>query len=87
MLEQVCCKKRQEKVPDQLLVCEIGDLLRNLMIPNWFKMGLSEFPDDDDQFGTIQNLWRSNIPQTTRYNKTALVANLLTGPRTEQQPL
>ena len=25
-LEPICCKKQQKKVPDQLLVCEIGDL-------------------------------------------------------------
>jgi hypothetical protein len=25
-LEPVCCKKQQEKVPDQLLVCGIGEL-------------------------------------------------------------
>ena len=67
MLKPVCCKKRREKVQDQLLVCTIGDLWRNLMIPNWFEIGLSEFTDDD-QFGTIQNLIRSNIPQITRYN-------------------
>ena len=26
LLEPVCCKKQQKKVPDQLLVCRIGDL-------------------------------------------------------------
>ena len=26
VLEPVCCKKRQKKVPDQFLVCGIGDL-------------------------------------------------------------
>ena len=26
ILEPVCCKKRQKKVPDQLLVCRIGGL-------------------------------------------------------------
>ena len=26
ILEPVCCKKQQKKVPDQLLVCGIGDL-------------------------------------------------------------
>ena len=26
LLEPVCCKKQQKKVPDQLLVCGIGDL-------------------------------------------------------------
>ena len=25
-LEPVCCKKRQKIVPDQLLVCGVGDL-------------------------------------------------------------
>ena len=25
-VEQVCCKKQQKKVPDQLLVCGTGDL-------------------------------------------------------------
>ena len=25
-LEPVCCKKQQKKIPDQLLVCGIGDL-------------------------------------------------------------
>ena len=25
-LEPVCCKKKEKKVPDQLLVCGIGDL-------------------------------------------------------------
>ena len=25
-LEPVCCKKHTKKVPDQLLVCEVGDL-------------------------------------------------------------
>ena len=25
-LEPVCCKKQQKKVPDQLLVCRIGNL-------------------------------------------------------------
>ena len=28
LLEPVCCKKQQKKVPDQLLVCGIGDLWR-----------------------------------------------------------
>ena len=26
LLEPVCCKKQQKKVPDQLMVCGIGDL-------------------------------------------------------------
>ena len=26
LIEPVCCKKQQKKVPDQLLVCGIGDL-------------------------------------------------------------
>jgi hypothetical protein len=26
LLEPVCCKKQQQKVPDQLLFCRIGDL-------------------------------------------------------------
>jgi hypothetical protein len=35
-LEPVCCKKRQKIVPDQLLVCGVGDLWRTWRIPNWF---------------------------------------------------
>ena len=35
LLEPVCCKKQQKKVPDQLLVCRIGDLWMTWMIPNW----------------------------------------------------
>ena len=35
LLEPVCCKKQPKKVPDQLLVCGIGDLWRTCMIPNW----------------------------------------------------
>ena len=35
VLEPVCCKKQQKKVPDQLQVCGIGDLWRTWMIPNW----------------------------------------------------
>ena len=31
-LEPVFCKKQQKKVPDQLLVCEIGDLWRFWMV-------------------------------------------------------
>ena len=34
VLAPVCCQKHQ-KVPDQLLVCGIGDLWRTWMIPNW----------------------------------------------------
>ena len=33
LLEPVCCKKQQKKVPGQLLVCRIGDLSG----PEWFK--------------------------------------------------
>ena len=32
VLESVCCKKQQKKVPDQLLVCRIGDLWRFWMV-------------------------------------------------------
>ena len=39
------CKKQQTKVPDQLLVCGIGDLWSTWMIPNWFYMSLGDSPD------------------------------------------
>ena len=45
MVEPVCCKKQQKKVPDQLLFCGIGDLWRTLMIPNWLYMSPSDSPD------------------------------------------
>ena len=35
LLEPVCCKKQQKKVPNQLLVCGIGEFWRTWMIPNW----------------------------------------------------
>ena len=35
-LEPVCCKKRQQIVPDQLLIWGIWDLWRTWRIPNWF---------------------------------------------------
>ena len=44
-LEPVCCKKQQKKVPDQLVVCRIGDLWRTWMIPNWLHMSPSDSPD------------------------------------------
>ena len=44
-LEPVCCKKQQIKVPDQLLVCGIGDLWRTWMIPNWLYMSPSDSLD------------------------------------------
>ena len=37
-LELVCCKKRQKIVPDQLLVCGLGDLWRTWRFPSWFLM-------------------------------------------------
>ena len=45
LLEPVCCKKQKKKVPDQLLVCRIGDLWRTWMIPNWLYMSPSDSPD------------------------------------------
>ena len=44
-LVPVCCKKQQKKVPDRFLVCVIGDLWRTWMIPNWFYLSPSDFPD------------------------------------------
>ena len=44
-VEPVCCKKQQKKVPDQLLVCRIGDLWRTWMIQNWLYMSPSDSPD------------------------------------------
>ena len=45
VLEPVCCKKQQKKVPDQLLVCEIGVLWRFWMVykidPGWSRSGES----------------------------------------------
>ena len=41
VLEAICCKERQKKVPDQLLVWEVGDLWRTWRNPNWFWMSLS----------------------------------------------
>ena len=38
ILEPVCCKKQQKKVPDQLLVCGIGHLWRTWMIRNKFEI-------------------------------------------------
>ena len=44
ILEPVCCKKQQKKVPDHLLVFGIGDLWRTWMIPNWLHTSSSDFP-------------------------------------------
>ena len=53
-LEPVCCKKQQKKVPDQLLVCGIGDFWRTWMIPNWLIVHESKwFP------------WSSEVPYFT----------------------
>ena len=41
VLEPVCCKNQQKKVPDQILVCGIGFLWRTWMIPNWLYMSPS----------------------------------------------
>ena len=41
-LNFVCSKK---KVPDQLLVCRIGDLWRTWMIPNWLYMRPNDCSD------------------------------------------
>ena len=37
-LEPVCCKKHQKIVPDQLLVCRVGDLWRTWLILNESKL-------------------------------------------------
>ena len=67
-LEPVCCKKQQKKVPDQLLVCGIGDLWRTWMIPNWLHMSPSDSPDHP---GSIYyHLQRSHIPQTSNWSGT-----------------
>ena len=41
-LELVCFQKRQKNVPDQLLVCGIGDLWRFWMVPLWPAWGAAE---------------------------------------------
>ena len=55
-LEPVCCKKWYKIVPGHLLVCGVGDVWRTWRIPNWF--------------GTIQNLQRTLIPQTSNWSRT-----------------
>ena len=67
-LEPVCCKKQQKKIPDQLLVCGIGDFWRTWMIPNWFYMSPSDTPDHPGSIYTIQNCQRSPIPQTSNWS-------------------
>ena len=62
-LEPVCCKKQQKKVPDQLLVCGIGDLWRTWMIPNWLYMSPS---DSLDHPGSIlYHSESSEVPYST----------------------
>ena len=69
LLEPVCCKKQQKKVPDQLLVCGIGYLWRT-----WFQtdcIWVQVIPlIIQYQFYTIQNLQRSPIPQTSNWSGT-----------------
>ena len=62
VLEPVCCKKQQKKVPDQLQVCGIGDLWRTWIIPNWLYMSPSDSTDHQGSI-FIQNLPRSPIPK------------------------
>ena len=69
LLEPVCCKKQEKKVPDQLPVCRIGDLWRT-----WFQtdcIWVQVIPlIIQNQFHTIQNLQRSPIPQTSNWSGT-----------------
>ena len=69
-LELVCCKMQQTKVPDQLLVCRIGDFWRTWIIPNSSYMSPSDPLIIQDQFYTIQNLQRSPIQQTSNWSGT-----------------
>ena len=69
-LELVCCKMQQTKVPDQLLVCRIGDFWRTWIIPNSSYTSPSDPLIIQDQFYTIQNLQRSPIPQTSNWSGT-----------------
>ena len=62
-LEPVCCKKQQKKVPDQLLVCRIGDLWRTWMIPNWLYMSPSDSPDHPGSI--LYHSESSEVPYST----------------------
>ena len=53
LLEPICCKKQQKKV---ILVCEIGDLWRTWLIPNWLYMYMSP-SDSPDHPGSILYHW------------------------------
>ena len=70
LLEPVCCKKQQKKVPDQLLVCGIGDLWRTWMIPNWLYMSPCDSPDHPRSI-----FQRSPIPQTSNWSGTFFAAS------------
>ena len=63
-LKPICCKKQQKKVPDQLLVCGIGDLWRYKIDPGWSRESRGLIYN---QFGIIQLLQSSPIPQTSNW--------------------
>ena len=63
VLKPVCCKKQQKKVPDQLLVCWIGDLWKTWMIPNWLFMSPSDSPDHSESI--LYHSKSSEVPYST----------------------
>ena len=63
LLKPVCCKKKQQKVPDQLLISGIGDLWRTWMIPKWLFTSPS---DSFDYPGSIlHHSESSGVPYST----------------------
>ena len=60
VVEPICCKKQQKKVPNQLLVCGIGDLNDSKLTP-------SDSPDHQGSILYHSELQRSPIPQTRNW--------------------
>ena len=60
-LEPACCMKWQNIVPDQLLVCGVGDLWRTWRIPNWFWMSISYSHDH------LESIWYHSEPSKGAY--------------------